>query len=678
MVTVLRSLDLAFNDLTGSIPAELGNLVQLESLHLRENGLTGSIPVELGSLVNLTWLSLGSNDLTGSIPAELGNLARLMHLSFQFNSLSGPIPVELGNLTSLEELFLDLNRLTGPLPAELGGLASLEELFLGGNALSGRIPEELGSLANLKGLSLHGNDLTGSVPAELGSLANLERLDLSYNWGLSGPLPAGLEQSRLEELWFFVTRTCAPAAWRRWLATVDLLGPLCEAAGDVTIDVAVVHTPAAREAAGGAAAVAAAIDLMIAETNEAYAASGVRQRLALVARSEVEYTEGTDLDVDIARLRNPSDGHLDEVHAMRDRTGADLVHLIVAGSGGICGIAGLTGVVGVTRLDCGGIAFAHELGHNMGLRHDRHEVQVNEGGASSHPAYGYVNQRAFEADAGPSSRWRTTMAYRSQCVAADFGCTWLLRFSNASQRHEGDRLGVPFGEGGSGLTGPADAAAVLASTGPAVALWRDRPAGVNGPPAAVGRLADRTLQLESSLQVDASSAFADPDRDPLSYRTSSTAPDVVGVRAAGARVTLSAVALGSAIVRVAATDPGGLSAVQSFTVTVTRTASFTDDPIQPGVTPIRAVHLVELRSRIDALRRQAGLAPVGWTDPVLTAGVTPVRLAHLVELRVALAEAHAAAGRPAPVWTDTRPVAGATPIRAVHLMELRAAVRALE
>ena len=70
--------------------------------------------------------------------------------------------------------------------------------------------------------------------------------------------------------------------------------------------------------------------------------------------------------------------------------------------------------------------------------------------------------------------------------------------------------------------------------------------------------------------------------------------------------------------RVTATDPGGLSAAQSFTVTVSTTVSgsFTDDPIQPGVTPVRAVHFTELRTRIDALRAGTSLGRFAWTDPV--------------------------------------------------------------
>ena len=59
---------------------------------------------------------------------------------------------------------------------------------------------------------------------------------------------------------------------------------------------------------------------------------------------------------------------------------------------------------------------------------------------------------------------------------------------------------------------------------------------------------------------------------------------------------------GTATVRVTATDPDGLSAAQSFTVTVTAAgARFTDEGIRAGVTPVRLEHLTELRAAVVAL-----------------------------------------------------------------------------
>ena len=163
----VTDLYLSDNQLSGEIPAELGNLANLQELGLGGNQLSGEIPAELGNLTNLQDLFLWNNELTGSIPAELGNLTNLQRLYLSMNQLTGEIPARLGNLSNLEVLWLRDNQLTGPIPGELGGLGNLELLLLSRNQLTGEIPAELGGLANLELLLLSRNQLTGEIPAEL-------------------------------------------------------------------------------------------------------------------------------------------------------------------------------------------------------------------------------------------------------------------------------------------------------------------------------------------------------------------------------------------------------------------------------------------------------------------------------------------------------------------------------
>jgi Leucine-rich repeat (LRR) protein len=177
----VTELSLITNQLTGSIPAELGNLTNLQYLNLRTNRLTGSIPAELGNLTNLQALDLWNTRLTGSIPAELGNLTNLKYLRLYNNQLTDSIPAELGNLANLQILYLGQNQLTGSIPAELGNLTNLRRLYLHHNPLTGSIPAELGNLTNLQRLNLSTNQLTGSIPVELMNMTSLEFLEICDN-----------------------------------------------------------------------------------------------------------------------------------------------------------------------------------------------------------------------------------------------------------------------------------------------------------------------------------------------------------------------------------------------------------------------------------------------------------------------------------------------------------------
>ncbi len=92
----------------------------------------------------------------------------------------------------------------------------------------------------------------------------------------------------------------------------------------------------------------------------------------------------------------------------------------------------------------------------------------------------------------------------------------------------------------------------------------------NRAPATQGSIpAPPTLDVGGAAHpVDVAAYFSDPDGDALTYRARSSKVSVATVRTTGSRVTITPVAQGAATITVTATDSGGLSAEQRFTVTV--------------------------------------------------------------------------------------------------------------
>ena len=70
---VSDELDLRNNDLTGTIPTEIGKMLRLRSLVLTGNRFTGSVPIELFSGPLLRDVSIHDNHLSGSIPDVVCN-----------------------------------------------------------------------------------------------------------------------------------------------------------------------------------------------------------------------------------------------------------------------------------------------------------------------------------------------------------------------------------------------------------------------------------------------------------------------------------------------------------------------------------------------------------------------------------------------------------------------------
>ncbi|NMH85961.1 leucine-rich repeat domain-containing protein [Flavivirga algicola] len=142
------------NNLSGSIPTELGNFPLLNKCELYTNNLIGDIPSSIGNLINLEWLSLSENQLV-SIPTSIENLINLEVLYISDNLLAGAIPSELGTLPELVELSLHANQLTGSIPDSFVN-SGLFYLYLNDNELSGDFPS-LSTLSNLAGFRFNNN-----------------------------------------------------------------------------------------------------------------------------------------------------------------------------------------------------------------------------------------------------------------------------------------------------------------------------------------------------------------------------------------------------------------------------------------------------------------------------------------------------------------------------------------
>ena len=174
----------------------------------------------------------------------------------------------------------------------------------------------------------------------------------------------------------------------------------------------------------------------VADINAAYAASGIDITMNLVGTHETVYT-GTGSSQALSDLAGTSDGYMDEIHAIRDSLGADIVSMVYDGQG--CGIGYLNSnastAFNVTDEPClvGNRTMAHEIGHNQGAHHDRQTVGGGTPGAYN---YGYRRCNDGSVDDFGSPYFRTVLAY--PCTSAPR----VGRFSNPNVNYSGVPQGV--------------------------------------------------------------------------------------------------------------------------------------------------------------------------------------------------------------------------------------------
>ncbi|PKU83867.1 LRR receptor-like serine/threonine-protein kinase GHR1 [Dendrobium catenatum] len=190
----LKYLDISCNVFSGEIPKDIEKLQSIQNLSLAGNGFSGPLPDSIGDVDSVRSLDMSHNHLSGSLPSSLKGLRLLVSLNLSFNAFEKGIPSGLDLISSLESIDFSWNRLDGDVDWEFLMQTSVLNVDFSGNSLTSSNANEMKFLSqvsdSVKYLNLSHNQLTGSLidGGELSTFGSLRVLDLSYN-RLSGPLP---------------------------------------------------------------------------------------------------------------------------------------------------------------------------------------------------------------------------------------------------------------------------------------------------------------------------------------------------------------------------------------------------------------------------------------------------------------------------------------------------------
>ncbi|XWS13923.1 hypothetical protein CRYUN_Cryun36dG0080500 [Craigia yunnanensis] len=161
----LLLLHLQKKHLSVEIPLSLKNCTNLVVLDF------GYIPDQLCAIDSLQILDLANNDLSGSLPRCVSNFSAMIKASgsaktdVTFVIFSGTFVISIMMKGQMLEYSTTLNL--------------VRSIDFSNNSLSGEIPMEVTSLFELQSLNLSHNLLTGKIPKRIGEIRSLESADFS-------------------------------------------------------------------------------------------------------------------------------------------------------------------------------------------------------------------------------------------------------------------------------------------------------------------------------------------------------------------------------------------------------------------------------------------------------------------------------------------------------------------
>jgi uncharacterized protein YjbI with pentapeptide repeats len=170
-----------------------------KELHMNDANITGTTLQLVSNLTSLSVLEISGNQLSGSMPVEIGRLTNLTYLDLWYNNLSGVISEDhFSGLKSLKFIDISYNSLELIIDSHWVPPFNLDFASFSSCQLGPQFPKWLRCLKVIE-LDISNTGLVGKIPHWFWTtFSDATLLDISLNQ-LSGDLPLSLEFMSLIE-----------------------------------------------------------------------------------------------------------------------------------------------------------------------------------------------------------------------------------------------------------------------------------------------------------------------------------------------------------------------------------------------------------------------------------------------------------------------------------------------